>query len=43
MPYPGVTDNVITVTLKSNKPIGSTNSVVSAITISGLTGSQTAD
>ncbi len=40
-PYPGVRDNIITVTLKSNVALASVGAVVSSITISGLIGSAT--
>lgn len=42
-PYPGVNDNRITVSLKSNVAIGSAGGIVSSLTLAGLTGSETAD
>ena len=42
-PYPGETNNLIGVTLQSNVEIGSPGGIISAITITGLTGSETSD
>ena len=42
-PYPGEQENRITVSLQSSVAVGSAGGIVSSITITGLTGSETSD
>jgi hypothetical protein len=42
-PYPGEPQNKITISLQSNVAVGSAGGIVSSITITGLTGSETSD